>query len=74
MTTDVHEPGKRLAAPDQAPADWLYVAPRPVFWKRANLTIEGLLQLPPQAATGKVSLVVNVHGGPQGSLRIAGRR
>jgi dipeptidyl aminopeptidase/acylaminoacyl peptidase len=37
-------------------------------WKRAGFTIEGLLYLPPQAASGKVPLVVNVHGGPRGQF------
>ena len=68
VTSDIHLPGKRVAAPEQAPADWLYVASKPVSWKRANLTIDGLLYLPPQAATGKVPLVVNVHGGPTGQF------
>src|SRR5260370_13069997 len=32
------------------------------------MTIEGLLYLPPQAKSGKVPLVVDVHGGPFGAF------
>src|SRR6201992_545554 len=44
------------------------VPSKPVTWKRADFTIEGLLYLPPQASSGKVPLVVNVHGGPRGQF------
>jgi dipeptidyl aminopeptidase/acylaminoacyl peptidase len=37
-----------------------------VHWNNEGLKLEGLLYLPPQAATGKVPLIVNVHGGPTG--------
>jgi len=39
-----------------------------VIWKRAGFTIEGLLYLPPQASSGNVPMVVNVHGGPRGQF------
>lgn len=68
VTSDLHQPGRRIATPDQAPANWSYISPKAVSWKRANLTIEGLLYLPPQASEGKVPLVVNVHGGPTGQF------
>jgi len=37
-----------------------------VHWSNEGLSLEGMLYLPPQAATGKVPLIVNVHGGPTG--------
>lgn len=65
MTTSLTSAGKRLVQPELVPADWTAVASKPMTWKRAGFTIEGLLYLPPQASTGKVPLVVNVHGGPR---------
>jgi len=38
-----------------------------VKWQSDGMTIEGLLYLPPEAATRKVPLVVDVHGGPLGA-------
>ena len=68
FTTSLSQPGKPLVQPTLLPADWTAVASKPVSWKRAGFTIEGLLYLPPQASTGKVPLVVNVHGGPRGQF------
>lgn len=68
MTTSLNSPGKRLEQPELVPASWTSVASKPISWKRAGFTVEGLLYLPPQAATGKVPLVVNVHGGPRGQF------
>ena len=68
VTTDVHQAGKKLDAPELVPASWMFVQSKPVSWKRANFTVEGLLYLPPQATQGKVPLVVNVHGGPTGQF------
>jgi dipeptidyl aminopeptidase/acylaminoacyl peptidase len=67
-TTALDQPGKRLLQPEIAPAAWTAVASKPISWKRAGFTIEGLLYLPPQAASGRVPLVVNVHGGPTGQF------
>jgi dipeptidyl aminopeptidase/acylaminoacyl peptidase len=67
-TTDLHTPGKAVAAPELVPSSWMSVASKRLTWKRGNFTIEGLLYLPPQAASGKVPLVVNVHGGPTGQF------
>jgi len=36
-------------------------------WTNEKMTIDGLLFLPPQAASGKVPLIVEVHGGPTGA-------
>ena len=45
----------------------LSVAPKKVEWKSDSFTIEGRLYLPPDAATKKVPLIVEVHGGPLGA-------
>ena len=67
-TPSLDKPAKRLALPAAA-GDWRGVAPKVVRWKSDGLTIEGLLYLPPEAATRRVPLVVNVHGGPSGVWR-----
>ncbi len=62
-------PAVRLTQPTATPENWTAVASKPITWKRAGLTIEGLLYLPPQAGqTTKVPLIVNVHGGPTGQF------
>lgn len=62
------EAGRTLNTPNLLPADWTEVASQPVLWKSDNFTIGGLLYLPPQAAKGKVPLIVDVHGGPTGAF------
>jgi dipeptidyl aminopeptidase/acylaminoacyl peptidase len=59
-------PGRRLEIPAVAASDWRAVKATVVRWTSDGRSIEGLLYLPPQAASGKVPLVVNVHGGPTG--------
>lgn len=56
-----------IPLPDLAPAGLLSVKPKLIQWKNGDFTIEGLLYLPP-AASGKVPLVVDVHGGPFGAF------
>ncbi len=68
MTTDLTQPGKRLEQPETVPAAWTSAPSKLLTWKQGGLMIEGLLYLPPQAATAKVPLVVNVHGGPTGQF------
>jgi dipeptidyl aminopeptidase/acylaminoacyl peptidase len=68
MTTALDQPGKRLVQPESTPAEWMSVTSKPVSWKRAGFTIEGLLYLPQQVSEGRVPLVVNVHGGPTGQF------
>jgi dipeptidyl aminopeptidase/acylaminoacyl peptidase len=68
ITNALDRPGKRLMQPEAVPANWLAAASKPVSWKRAGFTVEGLLYLPPQASAGHVPLVVNVHGGPTGQF------
>lgn len=59
---------RTLKTPDLLPASWTEVAPQLVSWKSDDLTIEGLLYLPPQASHHKVPLIVDVHGGPTGAF------
>lgn len=54
-----------LATPPLVPGHWKPVAGKRITWRSDNLTIEGMLYLPPQAK-GRIPLVVNVHGGPAG--------
>jgi dipeptidyl aminopeptidase/acylaminoacyl peptidase len=68
MSTSLDGPGTRLVQPETTPASWSSATSKPILWKRAGLTIEGLLYLPPQAASGKVPLIVDVHGGPTGQF------
>jgi dipeptidyl aminopeptidase/acylaminoacyl peptidase len=56
-----------LKTPDLVPAPWTPVHSQLVTWKSDNLTVEGLLYLPPQADHQKVPLIVDVHGGPTGA-------
>jgi dipeptidyl aminopeptidase/acylaminoacyl peptidase len=61
----------KLNTPAVIPADWRAVAGQTLKWTNGDLTIEGILYLPPQAASqgkdgGKVPLIVDVHGGPTG--------
>jgi dipeptidyl aminopeptidase/acylaminoacyl peptidase len=58
---------KVLDMPRLSPEGVRSVAAKRVSWKSDALTIEGLLYLPPEAATRKVPLVVEVHGGPMGA-------
>ncbi len=58
-----------LPIPALAPDGMKTVKPELVTWKApgANFTVEGLLYLPKAAQSGKVPLVVDVHGGPFGA-------
>jgi len=58
--------GQRLNAPAVVGADWRAVKASVVRWTSEGRTIEGLLYLPPTAATSKVPLILFVHGGPAG--------
>ncbi|WP_446742122.1 prolyl oligopeptidase family serine peptidase [Silvibacterium acidisoli] len=60
-----------LDTPAMVPANWPSAASQLVSWTNEGLTIEGLLYLPPQAKSGKVPLVVDVHGGPTGAFEDA---
>jgi dipeptidyl aminopeptidase/acylaminoacyl peptidase len=65
---NLSQPAKSLNTPNLLPAPWTSIAPQTISWKSDNLTIEGLLYLPPQAADHKVPLIVDVHGGPTGGF------
>jgi dipeptidyl aminopeptidase/acylaminoacyl peptidase len=56
-----------LAIPELAPPNLKFVKPELVHWTCDGLDIEGLLYLPPDTASAKVPLVVDVHGGPFGA-------
>jgi dipeptidyl aminopeptidase/acylaminoacyl peptidase len=64
-TSSLDKPGTRLSLPATA-GDWSAVKARVVRWKSDGMTIDGLLYLPPNAASQRVPLVVDVHGGPAG--------
>ncbi|UWZ86402.1 S9 family peptidase [Occallatibacter riparius] len=57
-----------LPIPELAPADLRSVEPELVKWQSGEFTIEGLLYMPAQAKSGKVPLIVDVHGGPFGAF------
>ncbi len=58
----------KLNTPAIIPPDWRTVSAQMLKWKTGDLTIEGILYLPPQADHGKVPLIVDVHGGPTGQF------
>jgi dipeptidyl aminopeptidase/acylaminoacyl peptidase len=60
-------PAVRIHAPATADSTWRAVKAQVVDWKIEGRTIQGLLYLPPEAARGKVPLVLAVHGGPLGA-------
>jgi dipeptidyl aminopeptidase/acylaminoacyl peptidase len=57
----------QLQTPEFEPASLRTVKPELVHWTSGEFTVEGLLYLPPAASSGKVPLVVDVHGGPFGA-------
>ena len=57
----------RLSAPAAADASWRAVKASVVHWKSDGRIVDGLLYLPPEALSGKVPLIVDVHGGPLGA-------
>jgi dipeptidyl aminopeptidase/acylaminoacyl peptidase len=61
--------GRALSTPTLLPARWETPAVHAVRWNNEALDIEGMLYLPVQRnATGKVPLIVEVHGGPTGAF------
>jgi len=57
-----------LNTPNLLPATWETPTVHVVRWKNQGLDIEGMLYLPPQTSSGKVPLIVEVHGGPTGAF------
>lgn len=66
-TPDLQQPARVLNTPDVRPLNNRAVTAKRIAWKSDGLTIEGLLYLPPQASEHKVSLILQVHGGPLGA-------
>ena len=66
-SANLNTPLRVLEIPPLAPEGVKTVAPKRISWKSDGLSIDGLLYLPPEAANGKVPLVVEVHGGPLGA-------
>ncbi len=58
---------KVLPTPELTTQHFRAVKSKLVQWQSDGMTIEGLLYLPPEAATKKVPLIVDVHGGPLGA-------
>ena len=56
-----------LPTPELATQHFRSVKSQLLQWQSDGMTIEGLLYLPPEAATRKVPLIVDVHGGPLGA-------
>ena len=56
-----------VPTPDLTPANLRTVVPQLVSWKSGPFTVEGLLYLPPDTASAKIPLIVDVHGGPFGA-------
>ena len=52
--------------PDLASPNLRWAKSELIQWKSGELSIEGLLYLPPVANGAKVPLIVDVHGGPMG--------
>jgi dipeptidyl aminopeptidase/acylaminoacyl peptidase len=59
---------RALNALNLLPASWTPIPSQVVQWKNEGQSIEGLLYLPPQATSGKVPMIVDVHGGPTGAF------
>jgi hypothetical protein len=70
VTTSLDQPGKRLEQPETVPSSWMAAPSKPVFWKGAGFTIEGLLYLPPQASSGRSRWWSTFMAGPGDSSPI----
>ncbi|HWD37331.1 MAG TPA: prolyl oligopeptidase family serine peptidase [Fimbriimonas sp.] len=67
-TSDISQPAHVLKTPPLIPEGLQAVPTKTLHWKSDKFTIEGVLQLPPEAAQHKVPLIVEVHGGPTGAF------
>ncbi len=68
FAADLQSPFRPVALPPLSPQNLTPVAGKPLHWQSDQFTIEGLLYLPPEAATRRVPLIVEVHGGPLGAF------
>ncbi len=66
---NLSKPARAIAAPKLAPENARTVEPKLIRYTSDTFTIEALLYLPPGAATKKLPLVVDVHGGPSGAFQ-----
>jgi dipeptidyl aminopeptidase/acylaminoacyl peptidase len=66
-TADLKSGPTPVKTPQLTPEHVLSVAPKQLQWKSGDLTIDGRLYLPPEAAKQHVPLIVEVHGGPLGA-------
>jgi len=66
-TADLKSGPTPVKTPQLTPEHMLSVAPKQLQWKSGELTIDGRLYLPPEAAKQRVPLIVEVHGGPLGA-------
>lgn len=66
-TSNLAQPAHAIATPKLTPENSRTVQSRLVRYKSENFDIEGLLYLPLEAATKKVPLIVDIHGGPAGA-------
>jgi dipeptidyl aminopeptidase/acylaminoacyl peptidase len=66
FASDLRGPVKRLDTPATPPDHVRGVTAKRVRWTHEGLALDGLLYLPPEAATRSVPLIVDVHGGPAG--------
>jgi dipeptidyl aminopeptidase/acylaminoacyl peptidase len=68
LSSQPGQAARLLNTPDLLPAKWETPTTHAVRWKNEGLDLEGMLYLPPRAATDKVPLIVQVHGGPTGAF------
>ena len=66
-SADLQSEPRVVKTPELGTDHLLSVAPKKIEWKSDTFTIEGRLYLPPEAASKKVPLIVEVHGGPLGA-------
>jgi dipeptidyl aminopeptidase/acylaminoacyl peptidase len=66
-TANLTQTPQTIAIPKLTPDNLKPVASKLVRYPSEKFTIEGLLYLPPEAATRKVPLIMDIHGGPAGA-------
>lgn len=66
FASDLQGPVKQLETPAVPPDHVRSVAAKRLRWTHEGQALDGLLYLPPEAATKAVPLIVDVHGGPAG--------
>jgi dipeptidyl aminopeptidase/acylaminoacyl peptidase len=69
FTANLTQTPSAIAVPKLTPDNAKAVQSKVVHYASENFMIEGLLHLPPEAATKKVPLIVDIHGGPAGAFQ-----